>query len=199
MYAIYSPFSGESFSSSQVIYSCGLGSPPHAIKKLFGCTRVAHWPSILPSLPLPFPFIFPAFAHWRGAFSLRHRWHPPFCQGRWGEVHKWLLSPVTPFSSQHRLSLWCADCANTMRAIAEGDVCSAAMLIIFSQSAKCLAKPLSECKWWFAKAVFLNDAFHGLSVISWWLGFNWSLLFLAIHSTILHMVQYGEHWLNARL
>ena len=168
---MYSPF----FSSTQVIYSCGLGSPPHAIKKLFGCTCVTHRPSILPFPPPPsfyFSSVLPTggelFHHATNDILLlvkvtEERLPDDCCH----------LSPLFPF--QHLCFLRSADCADTIRAIAQGSICSAATLIIFSLSAKCWAKSLSECKWWFAKAMFLNDAFHGLSVMSWLLGFNWSI------------------------
>lgn len=135
-----------------------------AIKMLFRCAFVLISNlSILPLLPsflLPLPCILLTGGR---LFSSRHTWHPPFCQGCRGEAHRWLLSPVIPFSFQHQFSLWCADCADKMRAIAEGGICSLCTLFIF---------PLSICT--------CND-FYGLSVTLWWLGVSWSILVLAIH------------------
>lgn len=160
---MHSPLLGECL-SAQVIYSCVLSTHPHAIKMLVGCALLTHQQFILPSSPPFFSFTFPCILFTRGRlFSSRHTWHPPFCLGSRGEAHKWLLSPVIPFSFQHQFSLWCDDCADNMRAIAEGGICSPGTLFIF---------PLSICT--------CND-FYGLSVTLWWLGVTWSILVFAIH------------------
>lgn len=126
-------FLHECLSRTLVIYSCGLSCPPHVIKKLFGCTCVTHWPSI----PLPSP-LFPPLVS--GIFSTilltggelsRHNTDdtPLFCQGHCGEAPRRFLSPVTPFSFERLFSPGCADCVDAVQAIAEGGICSAAMLI----------------------------------------------------------------------
>lgn len=76
-----SPLSGECV-SLQVIYSCVLGTHPHAIKMLFGCALVTDQQFIHPSSPPFFSFTFPCVLFTRvRLFSSCHTWHPPFCQG----------------------------------------------------------------------------------------------------------------------
>lgn len=52
----------------------------------------------------------------------------------------------------------------------------------------------TEYMWWFAKAVLLSDAFHGLSVVFWWLGFSWSILVLAICSYVPKFIVESTSW-----
>lgn len=58
----------------------------------------------------------------------------------------------------------------------------------------CCSYSHCEYMWWFAKAVLLSDAFHGLSVVFWWLGFSWSILVLAICSYVPKFIVESTSW-----
>lgn len=181
---MYSSLLGECLSSTHVIYSCGLGSCPHAIKMLFGCTLVTHLQFILPFFP-PLPsFLFSSV----------------LLTGR--ELFHHATDDILLFVkvAEERLL---DDCCHLSDLFFSTSVFSVMCWLCRHHTSYCKRWHLLSCHavhipteymWWFAKTVLLSDAFHGLSVMFWWLGFSWSILVLAICSYVPKFIVESTSW-----
>lgn len=128
------------------------------------CNSLAIYPSPFSLIPSPsFWYFFHHFAHWRGAFPPQHRWHPPFLSRSLWRGSEMIFVTCHPFffwASVFSGMCWLRWC-RTSYCRRRHLLCCHADPMVIGLCWKCLGKSLSECRSWFAKAVFLNDAFHG--------------------------------------
>lgn len=128
------------------------------------CNSLAIYPSPFSLIPSPsFWYFFHHFAHWRGAFPSQHRRHPPFLSRSLWRGSQMIFVTCHPFffwASVFSGMCWLRWC-RTSYCRRRHLLCCHADPMVIGLCWKCLGKSLSECRSWFAKAVFLNDAFHG--------------------------------------